>query len=411
MIEEATPDAPPAPPQRIQLVDALRGFALFGILAVNIVYFATAYGSDTGLADPQSTSWADGGATWITAALFETKFYLLFSLLFGYSFVLQMQSAERQGKPFKRRMARRLIGLFVIGSLHAVFLWHGEILTLYAVLGVLLLWCRNIKPRTAIKASVTTLVIIAGGWIMSAILVGGDPTFLELDRDQERAYAVEMTAALRGSFSEVLSFRLGELAEFVGVIFVVQGPIAFAMFLIGLAAAKTGVFESVDRHRAGFARLLMTGLPIGLLGGIVFAWSILEAGIESAWLLAGFGITTLTAPLLMGSYVAIFALTAASRPGQRVIALLAPIGRMALSNYVLQSVLMGLVFFGYGLGQFGRLSPFEVLLVAIAIYALLMAISTLWLQRHRYGPLEWLLRAFTNWERPARRKPIGRLAP
>ncbi|MBJ7459032.1 MAG: DUF418 domain-containing protein [Thermoleophilaceae bacterium] len=411
MIQEVTPAAPPAPPQRIQLVDALRGFALFGILAVNIVYFATAYGADTGLVNPQSTSWADSATSWITAALFETKFYLLFSLLFGYSFVLQMQSAERQGKPFKRRMLRRLIGLFVIGSLHAVFLWHGDILTLYSVLGLLLLWCRNIKPRTAIKAAVITLVVIAGGWILSAFLVSGDPTFLELDSDEERAYALEMTAALRGSFGEVLSFRLTELAEFVGVIFVLQGPIAFAMFLIGLAAAKTGVFESVDRYRPGFKKLLAIGLPIGLLGGIVFAWTTLEAGVESPWVLAGLGITTLTAPLLMGSYVAIFALSAASQPGQKVIALLAPMGRMALSNYVLQSILMGLVFFGYGLGQFGRLSPFEVLLVTIAIYAVLLAFSTLWMQRHAYGPLEWLLRAFTNWERPAWRVPVSTIAP
>lgn len=392
---------PPAPPQRIELVDGLRGFALFGILVVNITYFASAYAPDSGLDNAQATSWADSATTWVIAAFFETKFYLLFSLLFGYSFVLQMQAAERQGKRFNPRMTRRLIGLFVIGSLHAVFLWHGEILTLYALLGALLLCFRKARPRSAVKAALIILLVVASGWFLIALLASTDPSALELDLDEERTYAVETTAAMRGSFGDVLSHRVSELAEFLAVIVFIQGPIAFAMFLVGLAAAKTRVFESVDRYKRGFKRLLAIGLPIGLLGGIAFAWTILAAGIESPWLFVGGGITTLTGPLLMGAYVSIFALGSARQLGRNVIAVLAPMGRMALSNYILQSVLMGLVFFGYGLGQFGRLAPFEVLLVAIAIYALLLAFSHLWMRRFRYGPLEWFLRAFTNWERPA----------
>lgn len=397
--------------KRIELVDALRGFALFGILFVNIAYFSTAFGLDTGLENPQSTSWLDNATIWLSGTLFETKFYLLFSLLFGYSFVLQMQSAERQGTNFKRRMMRRLIGLFVLGSLHAVFLWQGDILTVYAVLGAVLYLFRNARARSAMIAAISILVFLGSCWIVGAALLSGDPSGLEIDLAEERVDALEKTEAMRGSFGEVLGHRLGELGGFVALLFFIQGPVAFAMFLMGLAAAKTRVFENVDRYRSAFKKLLAFGLPIGLLGGVALAWTVVESSIESPWIIAGFGITTITGPLLMGAYVAIFALGYASPIGRKVIAALAPMGRMALSNYLLQSVLMGLVFYGYGFGQFGKLSPFEVLLVAIAIYALLLVFSRLWLRRHQYGPLEWLLRAFTNWERPAWRAPVGTIAP
>jgi len=397
--------------KRIELVDALRGFALFGILFVNIVYFATAYTADIGLANPQSTSWADTATLWVSTTFFETKFYLLFSLLFGYSFVLQMQSAERQGKSFKPRMLRRLVGLFVLGCLHAVFLWEGDILTVYALLGALLICFRNVQPRSAAKAAVIIVGVVGIGWILLALLASTDPTALEIDVDEETTTAIEKTAAMRGSYGDVIDHRLGELGSFVWAVLLIQAPIVFAMFLAGLAAAKAGVFESVDRYRSGFMRMLAFGLPVGLLGALALTWTLFGAGIESAWVIAGFGVTVFTGPFLMGAYVSIFALAAAGQLGRKVIAVLAPVGRMALTNYIFQSVLMGLVFYGYGLGQFGRLSPFEVLLVAISIYALLLGFSHLWMQRFKYGPLEWLLRAFTYWERPAWRAPAGTIAP
>lgn len=397
--------------KRIELVDALRGFALFGILFVNIVYFATAYTPDIGLANPQSTSWLDTATLWVSTTLFETKFYLLFSLLFGYSFVLQMQSAERQGKSFKPRVLRRMIGLLVLGCLHAVFLWEGDILTAYALLGALLICFRNVRARSAAKAAVIIVGVVGIGWILLALLASTDPSALEIDIDEETTTAIEKTAAMRGSFGDVIDHRLGELGSFVWAVLLIQAPIVFAMFLAGLAAAKAGVFESVDRYRSGFRRMLILGLPVGLLGGLALTWTLFGPGVESAWVIAGFGITVLTGPFLTGAYVSIFALGAAHELGRKVIALLAPVGRMALSNYILQSVLMGLVFYGYGLGQFGRLSPFEVLLVAIAIYALLLGFSHLWMQRFKYGPLEWLLRAFTYWERPPWRAPVGTIAP
>lgn len=391
----------PTAPRRIALVDGLRGFALLGILIVNITYFSTAYLRDLGLPDPQATSWLDDATQWMMALLFEYKFYILFSFLFGYSFVLQMLSAERQGKSFGRRMLRRLLGLFVIGSLHAVFLWHGDILTTYAVVGLFLLAMRGVSPNVAVAVGVVVLAAYAALWLMFTAVLSLEP--FELDLGESMIEARDATAAYRGGFGDVLDQRLIELPYYLSSIVLVQAPVAFAMFLFGLAAAKINLFAEVARYRRDFKRALMIALPIGVVGAIAYAeTTFLDP--NDPLLYAGISIAALTAPFLTGSYVSIFVLASTKRAGAAVINALAPVGRMALSNYVLQSVLMGLVFFGYGLGYFGELGPFQTLLVALAIFATQIPISAWWLNRHTYGPLEWLLRAFTNFTIPAWRK-------
>lgn len=400
--EPPAPETASAPPQRIALVDGLRGFALLGILIVNITYFSTAYLRDLGLPDPQATSWLDDATQWMMAMLFEYKFYILFSFLFGYSFVLQMLSAERQGKSFGRRMLRRLLGLFVIGSLHAVFLWHGDILTTYAVVGLFLLAMRNVQPKAAVAVGVVVLGAYAALWLMFAAVLSIEP--IEIDLGDSLTEATDATEAYQGGFADVLSQRLYELPYYVSSIAVAQAPVAFAMFLFGLAAAKINLFNQVARYRRHFKRALLIGLPIGILGTVAYAMTAFLDP-EDPLLYAGLSIAALTAPFLTGSYVSLFVLGSSKRAGAAIINALAPVGRMALSNYILQSILMGLVFFGYGLGYFGEFGPFQTLLVALAIFAAQIPISAWWMRRHTYGPLEWLLRAFTNWTIPAWRRP------
>lgn len=130
---------------RLAQVDALRGFALLGILVVNIGYMASTY-HGSGLEDPGFASPLDGAVRWFVTVFFEAKFFLLFSFLFGYSFTLQLDSAERSGARFAPRFLRRLAGLFVLGALHAVLLFPGDILTMYAVLGLILLAARRPGP-------------------------------------------------------------------------------------------------------------------------------------------------------------------------------------------------------------------------------------------------------------------------
>lgn len=381
---------------RIADVDGLRGFALLGILVVNLTFFSSAFAIYE-IADPAFDSWFDELGRWIVAVLFTSKFYVLFSFLFGYSFTLQLTAAERRGAPFRPRFLRRLLGLFVIGAAHAVLLWQGDILTTYAVLGLVLLVIHRISPRRAVVAAgvivlaSATLFLVAG---LDELARGTTP-----DLAARVQGATDATAHWRGPFGDVLAQRISEMPATFDLILVLQAPTALAMFLLGLAAGRRRLLADVEALRPQLARAARILLPLGIAGGVLYAWLTLgHAGTPRATF--GAVADVLGAPLLAGGYVAALLLLFGTRRGARIRDALAPAGRMALSNYVLQSLICAFLFTGYGLGLVGRVSPVATLGVAGAIYAGQLVVSAWWMGRHRYGPLEWLLRWFTNGERP-----------
>lgn len=387
--------------QRITDVDALRGFALFGILVVNIMAFASAY-YGTGVTDPAFDSATDQAVHWAVTFLFETKFYLLFSFLFGYSFTLQMESAARAGASFIPRIVRRQLGLALIGVAHAVLLYHGDILVTYAALGLILLAFRRMPERRAIHLAVALIVLTAVAWGLIGILqlLYDDGSHVpEIVADADRT-----AAAYRGPVASVIGQHLRDLSTFWFVLAFLQAPCALAMFLLGLVAGRRRILADVPAHRALLLRILRLGLLPGLIGAAIYADSSVfhgTTGLSTLGLAAGL----LTAPLLTGSYIAVVLLAFQSPSGRVVARALAPAGRMSLSNYLLQSLACSLIFTGYGAGLTGRIAPLPVFLIAAAIFSVQLAISAWWLRGHSYGPLEWLLRAVTAAKRPPWRRP------
>lgn len=380
---------------RITHVDALRGFALFGILVVNISAFASPY-YGLGVADPAFGSPLDLAVRFVIALLFETKFYLLFSFLFGYSFTLQMQSAERAGEAFVPRLLRRQAGLWVIGLMHAVLLFYGDILTTYAVLGVVLLWLRNIEEARALRLAKWLVIGTALTWGAAGMLLLLDP--LALDPAEGKA----AMAAYLGTVSTVIAQNLSELRYVWIGIGLMQGPCALAMFLVGLVAGKRQMFVQLDDYLPLLRRLLVAGLIVGLPGAALYGWTTVYL-VGTGWELAGLGIGLLTAPLLTGAYVAL-AMFAFQR-FRRVPNVLAPAGRMALSNYLFQSLVCATLFYAYGFRLMGKVSPLSGLLLALGIFGVQLVLSRWWMARFAYGPLEWLLRAVTIAAWPSLRKP------
>lgn len=365
---------------RLVHVDALRGFALFGILVVNIAFFASGYAFHL-VDDPQFTSGTDQAAHWLVRLLFEMKAYLLFSFLFGYSFTLQMTSADRAGADIRARTVRRAAGLFVLGGLHAVLLFHGDILTTYALLSLVLLAARRIQPRTAMIIAGVIVGVIALAVDAAAVAGGGlaDPGALTA--------GAATTEALRDG--DLVEEHLRSLPAMFGAL-AVQGPLALSAFFVGLAAGRRGLLA--DPPVALLRRVQLVGFPVGLAGALVFA----AGGGTSD--LTGLAVSIATAPFLAAAYAATLFRVFARAP--RIAAELAPAGRMALTNYLGQSLLAVLVFTGVGLGLVGRVGPATVLVIAVAIFAGQLWFSRWWLGRHRYGPVEWVLRAVTNAERP-----------
>ncbi|MBT9501756.1 MAG: DUF418 domain-containing protein [Burkholderiaceae bacterium] len=393
-----------SPPARLLQLDALRGFALLGILMVNIGAFASAF-FGLGIGDPQFASPLDRAARWVVALLFETKFYLLFSFLFGYSFTLQMDAAERAGQAFVPRMQRRLLGLLLLGLAHAVLLYLGDILSTYALLGLVLLALRGRADAQLLRLARRLIGLTALVWALLGVLLLVTASSGFAPELQTQALAAQQ--AYLDSPASVMAQHLRELPSTLGLVWLVQGPCALAMFLLGRLAGGRRWFED-EGWREGLRQWAPHGSPalglaLGLLGSLCYA-SVAAIAVGDGWTLLALALDLLTAPFLTLSYV-LGLMALFQRPaGARWLAWLAPAGRMALSNYLLQSLVCALVFTAYGLGLMGQVAPLGAMLIALALFAAQLWLSRRWLERFAYGPVEWLLRALTLGSWPRMRK-------
>ncbi len=395
-------------PGRVQLIDGLRGFALFGIIVVNVGFFASTW---FGVTDPDFDGFFSEATRLLVVFLFESKFYLLFSFLFGYSFTIQLDSAARKGVSFKLRFGRRLIGLFLLGLAHGLLFFSGDILMIYALAGVVLLLVRNWKPRRALLVAGGLLIVTAFVWASLGFGALEDPEAFTSDPAQlAREAEILETGYGSADIGTVLSTRSGELDDTFLLLLLIQGPSALAMFLVGMAFGKNRALHDPGSYPRLWRRLLVFGLLLGLPAAAFYAWAGGEGAVqEPARELFALSLNVLLAPALAGAYLSAFVLARDTRVGNRLIGALAPAGRIALSNYLLQSIVLSLIFTGYGLGLVGEVSPAVAVLIAIAVFAVLTWLSAIWLKNHRYGPAEWILRAFTNWSWPSWHKsdPAG----
>ena len=393
------------PVSRIADVDALRGFALLGILQVNIMAFSSVmYGL------PAATTELSFGLNelvhLIISTIFEMKFYLLFSFLFGYSVTLQMQSAVRAGERFIPRFLRRQAGLWVVGLLHAILLFHGDILTTYAVLGVVLLFWRNKPDHTLIKTAVWLISITALLWLLVGALFWSSPdqtVTAELLYEARLAYT-----AYNGSFSAVIMQHITELQTMWILLLLIQAPCALAMFLLGFLAGRHQFLAQPDQYRPYLKPAIKAGAFIGMPASVVTALTTLWAA-GTHWEVFGLALSIATAPLLTFGIIALMLRLFGTKHGQFWRDALAPAGRMALSNYLLQSLICSFIFYGFGLGLIDKTTALENVLIGLAIFVFQLFLSRWWMRHYHYGPLEWLLRAITIGRWPDWQKPNSKL--
>lgn len=370
---------------RLPELDILRGFALLGILVVNALMMAGPYYSFGG--GPDSTL-LDRTVAWLVSALVATKFYVLFSFLFGYSFVLQERSAHRTGVPFAPRHLRRILGLLALGVLHAVLLYPGDILTAYACLALPLYAMRGLAPRTAMRVAAGLITVLSVLLLAHGLLnVAYSAPFTV---DQYAPYTADLVTAYRGDPLSVLSAHLRQLLSDIGAN-VIYAPDFFAAFLAGLAAAKVRLVERRGQDREWLRRTLLRCLPVGLAGGVVTAccgkWPL-----DTRWFDVGYAAAVLTGPALTASYVCGLLLLLGHRNTRRAATWLAASGRMALTHYLTQSLVLAFVFTGYGLGLYDRVGTATVVAGCFLLYGVQLALGTWLMARRRYGPAELLLR-------------------
>jgi uncharacterized protein len=397
---------PVAPGERIHVLDILRGFALLGILAVNMQLFSSPiYLVLTGLQHWEEP--LDVAVERFIRFFAHGKFYPIFSFLFGLGMALQYERAERRGaEQFGTVYARRLFVLLGFGMVHAFLIWEGDILLVYAMFGFLLL--------LFVQRSKTTLLVWAGICLVLPILLTGALylIFLLARMVPEAAAGIDafgghelyyrekaeenIQTFAHGTYLEILRQRLANLAFLYKISFFYV-PIIFGMFLLGLFAAKQRLFHDVPGHRSFFWKTVLWAGAVGLIGNTLFyvSFEVQAEDPYSFWFVIGTAGMSLGATALALCYVSGITLLAQREWWLRRLAWLAPVGRMALTNYLAQSLICTTIFYSYGLGLFGAVGPAAGLLLTFGIFIAQIFWSRWWMSRFEFGPAERLWRRFT----------------
>jgi len=436
---EPRPFGPVSEPERIASLDLLRGVALLGIFMVNMQFFSMPFGEMFSPAVYRGGPVADLVAWGFTKTLFEYKFISLFSLLFGAGMVMQMTRARQRGRPFVPVYLRRMLVLFLIGLAHGFFLWYGDILSGYAALGTVLLLARNWRPRTMLitSGSIIAFFCVIQLGIGIAVFAFKDRPDAAVEQTSEamEAEATETEddepwsesnpnlaarypwlAAMfdskldltsdRWRDAETKAYKEGPLIDasafraFTYLLVIFAGVFGYdwrvlAMFLIGAAFMKLGVFQP-GRSR-GHVRLFVLGFAVGLplelattwlmfhgMGGERFDLAMMGAGCHEAGSLSMcLGLVGAAGLIVTGGVM------------RRAVTALSAVGRLALSNYLLQTVVTTFLMYWWGLGWFGDLTRPSQIVLVLTIYGLQIPLSVVWLRVFTIGPMEWIWRSLT----------------
>jgi uncharacterized protein len=371
--------------KRQALPDQLRGFALLGVIVVNMPFLAV---SNSGIWQFQISSLSDQAVAFLIVALAQGKFYLLFAFLFGYSLTLILKSRSSQGV---NRYLRRLVGLAVLGAGHAYLFFIGDILMSYALLGLILLLFVGRSTRTVLIASAFSYVI---GLVLLA-LVFFEALGAESSAGGFITNSDALDQALKGTFFEAVAGRANALPEALLVQIVINWFPSLSMFLLGLAAGRTGLLSDPAKHTRLWRSFVIVGVLIGLPAGIASAWlGLVPEDPTGIYGIAGVVLGFALAPALSAGYVGAIALLS----NRRFLSYAEPAGRMSLTGYLGESILLSAIFCGWGLGLFGVLSLTQSLLVALGVWIALEVFAKHWLRRYAYGPFEWVLRSWSNLE-------------
>ncbi len=382
--------------ERINEVDIIRGFALFGILVVNMPLFQ----SPQLVADlymlPQQLSAVDQWLRMIFDVFIETKFFSMFSFLFGLGFFIFMSRAEAKGRRVSILYIRRITMLAVFGALHLVFLWYGDILLTYAAAGILLLFFYKLKRKTLlIIITIYTgalVLLLSANFFLSPEDIQREIQVLQAEGTpkMEEAIAIYNT----GSYVELVKYRFSN--EVIPLIKHLPFSVltALYMFLLGLYAGKTSLVSEFSKHKRLAKRVwwisLIISVPICLMI-VALHLDILSFKLPKDLTLSLF--VTLSGVSLSMFYISTILFLLQKESWQKLLYPLRYVGRMALTNYILQTI-VGITLFS-GFGRFGEVNLGLGLLVSLLVFSLQIVGSYFWLKNYRYGPLEWVWRSVT----------------
>jgi uncharacterized protein len=414
------------PPPRIATLDIVRGVAVMGILAMNIVAFAMpfqAYMNPVAFGSPGTADFV----SWVFSFIFiDGKMRGLFSFLFGASMLLVIEKAAAKGEPAASVHYRRMFWLLLFGLIHLYLIWFGDILVGYALVGMIAWFFHRLSTKALIRWGVALLVVqllIFAGLAASSFFLresasapGAPAEVVKQWQDLNGQFGIltgqplaEELATYRGGYGGIVADRLEEqaFAPLKGLF--MFGWETLAYFLFGMVALRNGFLRG-SWSRAAYRKAALVGFGIGIPAYALLAWIVTRDGFSVpmvfAVVMAG---TVPFRPLMVMATAALIIILA--RSGGAIVERIAAAGRAAFTNYLGTSIIMTTLFYGYGAGLFGSLGRAELWLAVAAMWAVMLLWSKPWLERYQYGPLEWLWRSLSHWSpQPMRRKPAATLA-
>jgi len=423
---------PVTEPERLIAIDTLRGIAVLGILVMNIYAFAMPFVAYQNPLAYGGSEWYNLGTWFFTHIFFDQKFMTIFSMLFGAGLVMMMTRAQARGSAYGSTWYRRNFWLLLIGAAHGYLLWVGDILFHYAVVGMLIYPLRNRTPRTLIS---TGCVLLLFGMLMA---YAGGSQMLNLQASSAEVLALqdagekltEAQSAILDQWNEMAIFMkppeeqvAEDMAAYTGdykgmfqhrattvVMMQTQGLIGFVLWrvgglmLIGMAFMKLGIISG-QRSTSFYRRMMMFGYGLGLPGTLYSAWSLQAHQWDMTYIFRTGGQANYVASILVAfGHIALVMLIFKSGGLTRMMDRFAAVGRMAFTNYLMHSIILTTVFYGYGFGFFGQVERAWQMAIVAAVLSFQLWLSPLWLTHFRFGPAEWLWRSLTYWHLQSMRR-------
>ncbi len=403
--------APAAPSQRIISLDVLRGIAILGILIMNIQSFSmiqAAYMNPSAYGDFSGAN----RIVWILSHIFaDQKFMTIFAVLFGAGIVLIASKAEAKGISPIGIHYRRTFWLIIIGLLHAYLLWYGDILFSYGICALFAFWFRKFPPLVLLIAGLLMVMTVTGFYIIfdwsyqfwpeesvEQSLTGWAPD-AEAVREEVEAY--------QGSWADQMKNRAVTAFMTQTIVFMFfLGWRAGGLMLVGMALIKWGILTA-ERSTRFYILGAIGGLALGMP---VIVWGI-ERNMAAEWamkysMFMGMQFNYWGSLFMAGAYICLVMLLCRYFSGSRFIHAMAAVGRTALSNYLLQTVICTFIFYGHGLGLFGTVQRIHQIFIVAGVWIILVFFTLIWLKFFRFGPFEWLWRSLTYMKlQPLRKSP------
>jgi uncharacterized protein len=418
--------------ERITSIDTLRGVAVLGILVMNIYGFAMSFAAYSNPLVDGGTEWYNLGTWFITHLFFDQKFMTIFSILFGAGLVMMMTRAEARGALYGGNWYRRNAWLLVIGAIHGYLIWFGDILFHYALIGMLIYPLRHRSPRTliiiaSVLLTLGVLMSFMGGTYMQKLHASGievqqlqesgekltEEQQTTLDEWDEASMFMKPpeqqveddTAAYTGSYSGIVEYR-------APMVVMMQTQVTFGfiiwrvggLMLLGMALMKLGVLSG-ERDDAFYRKMMLVGYGLGLPVVAFSAWNLHAHQWDFLWMFRVGGIPNYIGSILVAfGHIALVMTFVKAGTMQNLMARFTAVGRMAFTNYLMHSIVMTTIFYGYGFGLYSQVPRLWQMGFVAAMLGFQLWFSPYWLGKYRFGPAEWYWRSLTYWRpQPMRR--------